>query len=87
VAALVWLILCVGAVAISSNQLFFFKDQTGQQILEIWFFGGLGIALLGVGMAIGGLMQSGQKRVFAVVGIAFNGFVLLGGLGLFWASR
>ena len=87
VAALVWLGLCVGAVAILSNQLFFFKNQVGILLLTIWFYGGLGMALLGVGLAIGGLMQSGHKRVFAVLGLLFNGVVLLGGVGLYCLTR
>ena len=48
-AALVWLGLCVGVIALQQNQLYFFKDETGQRILTCWFFSGLGMALLGVG--------------------------------------
>lgn len=82
-AALVWLGLCVGVVALHQNQLYFFKDETGQRILTCWFFSGLGMALLGVGLAIGGLMQADRRKVLAVLGLIFNGFVLLGGAGVF----
>ena len=83
-AALVWLGLCVGVVALQQNQLYFFKDETGQRILTCWFFSGLGMALLGVGLAIGGLMQADRRKVLAVLGLIFNGLVLLGGVGVFY---
>ena len=87
VAAVVWLGMCVGAVAIVSNQLFFFKNQTGQQILAIWFYGGLGMAVLGVLLAVVGLIQSDQKRTFAVLGLLLNGLALLGSAGVFHLSK
>ena len=83
-AALVWLGLCVGVVALQQNQLYFFKDETGQRILTCWFFSALGMALLGVGLAIGGLMQADRRKVLAVLGLIFNGLVLLGGVGVFY---
>lgn len=85
-AVLVWLGLCVGVVALAlpQNQLYFFKHETGQRILTYWFFSGLGMALLGVGLAIGGLLQADRKKVLAVLGLIFNGLVLLGGVGVFY---
>ena len=41
------------------------------------------MALLGVGLAIGGLMQADRKKVFAVLGLFLNSLFLLGVLGLF----
>ena len=40
------------------------------------------MALLGVGLAIGGLMQADRKRTSAVLGLVLNGLFLLGVLGL-----
>lgn len=87
VAALVWLGMCVGAVAIVSYQLFFFKSQTGQQILAIWFYGGLGMALLGVLLSVVGLTRNDQKKTFAVLGLLLNGLALLGSAGVFYLSK
>ena len=82
-AALVWIGSFGGIVAIGENQLYFFKNKTGMLAMELGFLFGLGMALLGVGLAIGGLMQADRKKVFAVLGLIFNGLVLLGGLGMF----
>lgn len=87
VAAVVWLGMCVGAVAIVSNQLFFFKNQTGQQILAIWFYGCPAMALLGVLLAVVGLTQNDQKKTFAVLGLLLNGLALPGSAGVFHLSK
>ena len=79
--------MCVGAVAIVSNQFFFFKDQTGQQILAIWFYGRPGMVLLGVLLAVVGVTQNDQKKTFAVLGLFFNGLALLGSVGVFYLSK
>jgi hypothetical protein len=47
----------------------------------------MGLSLLGVVTAVGGLVQSGRKRAPAVLGLVLNSLVLLAGLGLFAASR
>ena len=86
-AALVWLGLCVGVVATQLTGPYFFKDETGKRILTCWFFGGLGMALLGVGLAIGGLIQADRKKVLDVLGLIFNGLVLLGGVGVYYGAR
>jgi hypothetical protein len=40
---------------------------------------GLLIALVGLGLGIAGVCQSNRKKVFAVIGLIFNGLILLGG--------
>ena len=82
-AALVWIGSCGGVITVLTNQLFFFKHETGDLLLCIGMFTSLGMAMLGVVLAIGGFMQTDRKKVFAVLGLIFNGLVLLGILGLF----
>ncbi len=52
--------------------------------MEVGFLIGLGMALLGVLLSIGGLMQADRKKLSAVLGLIFNGLVLLGGVGVFF---
>ncbi len=87
VAALVWMGSCGGVVAIGTNQLYFFKDPSGMRAMEFGFLISLGMALLGVGLAIGGLMQADRKKLSAVLGLILNGLVLLAGLGVFCLSQ
>jgi hypothetical protein len=54
---------------------------------ELGFLIAMGMALLGVGLAIGGLMQTDRRKVLAVLGLIFNGLVLLVGLGVFCLSQ
>ena len=87
VAALVWIGSCGGIVAVLQNQLYFFKDPSGMRAMEFGFLISLGMALLGVGLAIGGLMPADRKKLLAVLGLVLNGVVLLGGLGVFCLTR
>jgi hypothetical protein len=41
------------------------------------------IALVGAGLGIGACCQAERKKVFGVIGLAINGVILLGGIGLF----
>jgi len=86
-AAVEWLGLFIGVVATQQAGLYFFKDPTGILLLECSFFTGLGMAVLGVGLGIGGLMQANRKKVLAVVGLILNGLVVWGGVALLYASR
>ena len=52
-------------------------------LLGLCLLGGAALSLLGIGLGIGGLLQSNRKAVFAVLGIVFNAMVILGVLGLF----
>ncbi|NQU23626.1 MAG: hypothetical protein HQ567_20275 [Candidatus Nealsonbacteria bacterium] len=51
-------------------------------LLGLCLLGGAVLSLLGVGLGIGGLLQSNRKVIFAVLGVLFNAMVILGVLGL-----
>ncbi len=40
------------------------------------------MALVGTGLGIGGCCQRERKKVFAILGLVINGFLLLAGIGL-----
>ncbi len=42
--------------------------------------GGLAASLVGLGLGVGGVFQEDRNRTLAVVGLALNGLVLLGGV-------
>lgn len=52
VAALVWVGSCGGIIAVLQNQLYFFKDESGLLALRCGFLIALGMALLGVLLAV-----------------------------------
>jgi hypothetical protein len=81
-AALVWIGLWVAIVVINQISFSPFKNETHMFVLQFGVFTVLVMTLLGVGLAIGGLRQTDRKRVFAVLGLIFNGLVLLGALGV-----
>ena len=86
VAALVWIGSCGGIVAVLQNQLYFFKNESGLLAMQFGFLVSLGMALLGVVLAVVGMKQADQKPVFAVLGLVFNGLVLVGGVGVLCLS-
>ncbi|HVW38465.1 MAG TPA: hypothetical protein VHB99_14215 [Pirellulales bacterium] len=51
-------------------------------MIGLGLFAGLGIAMLGIGLGIGGLIQR-RKKLFAVFGILISLFVTCGVAGLF----
>jgi hypothetical protein len=87
VAVLVWIGSCAGLVAVLQNQLYFFKEPSGIRSMEVGLTISLGMALLGAGMAIGGLLQVDKKKAFSIFGLIFNGLVLLAGMGVFFLAR
>lgn len=51
-------------------------------MIGLGLFAGLGIAMLGIGLGVGGLMQR-RKKLFAVLGVLISLFVTCGVAGLF----
>lgn len=50
-------------------------------LIGLGLFAGLGVAILGIGLGIGGLMQR-RKKLFAVLGVLISLFVTCGVAGL-----
>lgn len=50
-------------------------------LIGLGLFAGLGVAMLGIGLGIGGLMQR-RKKLFAVLGVLISLFVICGVAGL-----
>jgi hypothetical protein len=46
--------------------------------LGLVMIGGIIVALIGAGLGIAGVAQKGRKKVFAVLGLVFNGLIVLG---------
>jgi hypothetical protein len=57
-------------------------DSPTAILLGLAMLAGLGLALLGGMLGVGGLFQANRKRVFAVLGMALNALVVLAFLGL-----
>jgi len=51
-------------------------------IIGLGIFGVMGLNLVGVGLGIGGLVQSERSKIFAYLGLAGNAMVILGICGL-----
>ncbi|HEX8198986.1 MAG TPA: hypothetical protein VF590_00760, partial [Isosphaeraceae bacterium] len=51
-------------------------------VLGLLMIGGLMLAALGAVLGLASLFQRGRRRVFGVLGLIFNGLILLGVLGL-----
>jgi hypothetical protein len=51
-------------------------------VLGLLMIGGLLLAFLGVALGFASLFQGGRRRVFGILGLLFNGLILLGVIGL-----
>ena len=51
-------------------------------LLGLLLFGGLAVAFVGLVLGIAGIIQGNRKHVFGILGVIFNGLILLGVLGL-----
>lgn len=58
----------------------------GLALIGIGVFGCLILYFIGLGLGIGGLIQSTRKRLFSILGTVFNGLVLFVLLALFGLS-
>jgi hypothetical protein len=54
------------------------EDSPVAILLGLGIFGGLCIALVGIGLGVAGLCQQNRSKVFAVLGVVFGSAVLLG---------
>ena len=84
-AALVWIGFCGGVAVIVQYHLI--KNDSAMWAFLFYLCICSGMAVLGVGLAIGSLKQANRKKVLVVLGLIFNGLFLLGPMGvycLFW---
>ena len=71
-------VLVVIAVAMEANTPGVFDQESPEAaVLGLLVLLGLVLALAGVGLGVGGLLQPRRKRVFAVLGLVFNGLIVL----------
>lgn len=58
------------------------EDSPEAMILGLGMLGGLGVAVIGLVLGFRGLAAPNTGKVLAILGIVFNGLILLGTLGL-----
>ncbi|TWU22907.1 hypothetical protein Pla52o_24390 [Novipirellula galeiformis] len=51
-------------------------------IMGLSIFGMVGLNILGIGLGVAGVCQADRSRIFAILGLVFNGLVILGVIGL-----
>jgi hypothetical protein len=82
---LVVIMLCItfavagGSSGISSTGSSYSNLMTGIGLLAC---GTIALALVGVGLGIGGIVQKNVKKVFGIIGLVLNALVLLGLCGI-----
>lgn len=58
-------------------------DQSpAAMIIGLGVFAIVGLCMLGIGLGVAGFFQPHRTRIFCVLGVAFNGLVILGLAGL-----
>jgi len=56
-------------------------------ILGLLMIGGLVVSLVGTGLGITGLVRKNRKKVFSILGLVFNGMIILGLITLMIIGR
>ncbi|EMI17399.1 putative membrane protein [Rhodopirellula maiorica SM1] len=51
-------------------------------IVGLCIFAVIGLNLLGIGLGVAGLCQPNRSRIFAILGLVFNGMVIMGIIGI-----
>ena len=72
------LILFIVAAMIGSSD----EDDPANVIVGLLALGSIALLLAGVGLGIAGVFQKQRRRLFSVLGMIFNGSLLLAILGL-----
>lgn len=58
------------------------EDGPATLVLGVLFLGGMAMSLVGCTLAIAGLIQGGRSKIFPVLGLVFNGMIILGVIGI-----
>lgn len=60
----------------------FDEESTPAILVGLGIIGGLGVAVIGGGLGLAGLVQPGRNKVFAVLGLTFNTLVFVAVCGI-----
>jgi hypothetical protein len=60
----------------------FDEESPAAIVLGLGIMGALGLAVIGLGLGIAGVAQSDRNKLFAILGLVFNGLVVLGVCGI-----
>ncbi|HEY0009636.1 MAG TPA: DUF6142 family protein [Tepidisphaeraceae bacterium] len=82
--SLVLLFVLIAAAGVMASQAGGELDETSPQaiMLGLGIIASLALAVLGAVLAIVGLTTTNVKKVFAILGLIFNGLLVLGVIGL-----
>ncbi len=82
VAAVGLIVLIIAASAISAGPNGLDPRSAGAITIGLLIFVCLFMALIGLGLGIAGIVQKRYRRLFAIIGTAINGLLILGVLAL-----
>ncbi len=77
-----FVMILVAAIIESASEAGMDEDSVGTILLGLIMIGGCFLAFVGLILGVAGLFQKNRKRVFPVLGTAFNAMILLGVVGL-----
>jgi hypothetical protein len=81
-AILIFLLLIAAGVMDVSTPGGLDENSVQAVVVGLCLLGFMGLALLALGLGIGGLFQKDRNKLFAVLGIIFSALTLLGTVGL-----
>jgi hypothetical protein len=58
------------------------EDAPASVVLGILLLGGMVMSFVGIALAIGGFIQRERSKVFPILGLVFNGVIILGLIGI-----
>jgi hypothetical protein len=83
----VLLLIVVGFAAVMAEEFGDLdEDSPTVMLLGAFALGACALTLLGLGLGVGGLIQKDRNKVFAILGVLANGFVLMGASTLLCAG-
>jgi hypothetical protein len=75
---LLFLLIVIAGVMESSTPGGMDEESAGAIMVGLFLFAFLGAALVALGLGIGGLLQKGRKKIFAILGTVFSAVSLVG---------
>ena len=74
----IFLLIVVAGVIEASTPGGMDEDSAGAIVVGLFLFAFLGAAFLALGLGIGGVLQKGRKKIFAILGTVFSVVTLTG---------